>query len=74
MLALINVDGKDEAQLQDDIQQTLEEAMEAGEVLDAIAQSVAQAQQLWKLREAGRLNNHMHPAINFDVSLPRRRQ
>ena len=46
--------------------------MEAGEVLDAIvAQSVAQVQQLWKLREApAELNNNMHPAINFDVSLP----
>ena len=72
LLALINVDGKDEAQLQADVQQVLEEAMEAGEVLDAIvAQSVAQAQTLWKLREApAELNNNMHPAINFDVSLP----
>ena len=72
LLALINVDGKDEAQLQGDLQQVLEEAMEAGEVLDAIvAQSVAQVQQLWKLREApAELNNNMHPAINFDVSLP----
>ena len=72
LLALINVDGKDEAQLQGDVQQVLEEAMEAGEVLDAIvAQSVAQVQQLWKLREApAELNNNMHPAINFDVSLP----
>src|SRR5690606_7025855 len=42
------------------------------EVLDAIvAQSGAQAQTLWKLREApAELNNNMHPAINFDVSLP----
>jgi FAD/FMN-containing dehydrogenase len=72
LLALINVDGKDGAQLQADVQQVLEEAMEAGEVLDAIvAQSVAQAQTLWKLREApAELNNNMHPAINFDVSLP----
>ena len=72
LLALINVDGKDEAQLQADVQQVLEEAMEADEVLDAIvAQSVAQAQTLWKLREApAELNNNMHPAINFDVSLP----
>ena len=72
LLALINVDGKDEAQLQADVQQVLEEAMEADEVLDAIvAQSVAQAQTLWKLREAPtELNNNMHPAINFDVSLP----
>ena len=72
MLALIDVDGKDEAQLQNDVQQVLEEAMEAGEVLDAIvAQSVAQAQTLWKLREApAELNNNMHPAINSDISLP----
>lgn len=72
LLALINVDGKNESQLQGDVQQVLEEAMEAGEVLDAIvAQSVAQAQTLWKLREApAELNNNMHPAINFDVSLP----
>lgn len=72
LLALINVDGKNEAQLREDVQQALEEAMEAGEVADAIvAQSVAQAQTLWKLREApAELNNNMHPAINFDVSLP----
>ena len=72
LLALINVDGKQESLLQEDIQQVLEQAMEAGEVLDAIvAQSVAQAQTLWKLREApAELNNNMHPAINFDVSLP----
>ena len=72
LMALINVDGKNEAQLQDDVQLVLEEAMEAGEVLDAVlAQSVAQAQQLWKLREApAEMNNNMHPAINFDVSLP----
>lgn len=72
LLALINVDGKNESQLQGDVQQVLEEAMEAGEVVDAIvAQSVAQAQALWKLREApAELNNNMHPAINFDVSLP----
>ncbi|MEG0447981.1 MAG: FAD-binding oxidoreductase, partial [Comamonas sp.] len=72
LLALINVDGKDEAQLQSEVQEVLEQAMEAGEVLDAIvAQSVAQAQTLWKLREApAELNNNMHPAINFDVSLP----
>lgn len=72
LLALINVDGKSEAQLQEDVQQVLEECMEAGEVLDAIvAQSGAQAQTLWKLREApAELNNNMQPAINFDVSLP----
>ena len=72
LLALIDVDGKNEAQLRDDLQQVLEEAMEAGEVVDAIvAQSVAQSQTLWKLREApAELNNNMHPAINSDISLP----
>ena len=72
LLALINVDGKNEAQLQGDVQQALEEAMQADEVADAIvAQSVAQAQALWKLREApAELNHRMHPPINFDVSLP----
>ncbi|WP_280188754.1 FAD-binding oxidoreductase [Delftia sp. PS-11] len=72
LLALIDVDGKDEALLRADVEETLGEAMEAGEVADAvIAQSVAQARQLWKLREApAELNTHMHPAVNFDVSLP----
>jgi FAD/FMN-containing dehydrogenase len=46
--------------------------MEDGEVSDAvIAQSQAQAKNLWKLREApAELNTHMHPPVNFDVSLP----
>ncbi len=72
LLALIDVDGKDEALLRDGVEELLGEAMEAGEVADAvIAQSVAQARQLWTLREApAELNTHMHPPINFDVSLP----
>ena len=71
-LALIDVDGKDEASLRDAVEEALGEAMEAGDVVDAvIAQSHTQAKTLWKLREApAELNTHMHPPINFDVSLP----
>ncbi|MDR0227429.1 MAG: FAD-binding oxidoreductase [Burkholderiaceae bacterium] len=72
LLALIDVDGRDEAGLRADVEQALGEAMEAGDVADAvIAQSVAQARQLWRLREApAELNHQMHPPVNFDVSLP----
>ncbi|WP_313602737.1 FAD-binding oxidoreductase [Comamonas jiangduensis] len=71
-LALIDVDGKDEASLREAVEEALGEAMEAGDVVDAvIAQSHTQAKTLWKLREApAELNTHMHPPINFDVSLP----
>ena len=71
-LALIDVDGKDEASLREAVEEVLGEAMEAGDVVDAvIAQSQTQAKTLWKLREApAELNTHMHPPINFDVSLP----
>jgi FAD/FMN-containing dehydrogenase len=71
-LALIDVDGKDEASLRDAVEEALGEAMEAGDVVDVvIAQSQTQAKTLWKLREApAELNAHMHPPINFDVSLP----
>ena len=72
LLALIDVDGKDEASLQDAVEAALGEAMEAGEVVDAvIAQSGEQAKSLWKLREApAEMTQHMHPPVNFDVSLP----
>ena len=72
LLALIDVDGNDEASLREAVEAALGEAMEAGEVVDAvIAQSQAQAQTLWKLREApAEFNTQMHPPINFDVSLP----
>jgi FAD/FMN-containing dehydrogenase len=72
LLALIDVDGKDEASLRAAVEEALGEAMEAGEVVDAvIAQSQTQAKTLWKLREApAELNTQMHPPINFDVSLP----
>lgn len=72
LLALIDIDGKDEASLREAVEAALGEAMEAGEVQDAvIAQSQTQAKTLWKLREApAEMNTHMHPPINFDVSLP----
>ena len=72
LLALIDVDGKGDAALRSAVEEALGEAMEAGEVVDAvIAQSTEQAKQLWKLREApAEMNAHMHPPVNFDVSLP----
>jgi FAD/FMN-containing dehydrogenase len=72
LLALIDVDGKDEASLREAVEAALGDAMEAGEVADAvIAQSQTQAKTLWKLREApAELNTQMHPPVNFDVSLP----
>ena len=71
-LALVDVDGKDEASLHAALEEALGEAMEAGEVLDAVlAQSQTQAKTLWKLREApAEMNTQMHPPINFDVGLP----
>ncbi len=72
LLALIDVDGKDEVSLREAVEAALGDAMEAGEVVDAvIAQSQTQAKTLWKLREApAELNTQMHPPVNFDVSLP----
>ena len=71
-LALIDIDGKDETSLCEAVEEALGEAMEAGDVLDAvIAQSQTQAKTLWKLREApAEMNANMHPPINFDVGLP----
>ncbi|WP_397448444.1 FAD-binding oxidoreductase [Pseudomonas sp. NA-150] len=53
------------------LEQTLEAAIEAGEVLDAImASSHTQARALWKIREAtGEFPLRLSP-LNFDVSLP----
>lgn len=72
LAVLVNVDGQDEAGLREALEAELGEALEAGEALDAaIAQSQAQAAALWKIREAtAELPAHMHPPINFDVSLP----
>lgn len=72
LMALVDVDGKDEAGLREAVEAALGEAMEAGEVVDAvIAQSQTQAKTLWKLREApAEFNTQFHPPVNFDVSLP----
>ncbi|MGO4396018.1 FAD-binding oxidoreductase [Variovorax sp. M-6] len=72
LAALIDVVGDDEASLRTALEETLGEAMEAGQAGDAaIAQSQAQVQAFWKIREAtAELPVHMHPPINFDVSLP----
>lgn len=53
------------------LEQTLEAAFEAGEVVDAIiASSQTQARALWKIREAtGEFPLRLTP-LNFDVSLP----
>ncbi|MGV8918775.1 MAG: FAD-binding oxidoreductase [Pseudomonas sp.] len=53
------------------LEQTLEAAIEGGEVVDAImASSHTQARALWKIREAtGEFPLRMTP-LNFDVSLP----
>ncbi|MBO1996967.1 FAD-binding oxidoreductase [Staphylococcus epidermidis] len=61
------------AQLQDDVQQVLQECMEAGEASAGRHRGPVgcASTNALKLREAPELNNNMHPAINFDVSLPR---
>lgn len=53
------------------LEQTLEDAITAGEVVDAVlASSQTQARALWKIREAtGEFPLRMTP-LNFDVSLP----
>lgn len=72
LLALVDLDGPDEALLLSALEDVLGRALEAGLVLDAaIAQSQAQAAAFWKYREAtAELPAHMHPPVNFDVSLP----
>jgi FAD/FMN-containing dehydrogenase len=68
---LAEVTGDVEANLADALQTALEDAMEAGSVLDAVvAQSLAQSQALWRIREAtAEFPTHLAP-INFDISLP----
>ena len=72
LLALIDLDGPDEALLHSELQDVLNQAMEAGLVLDAaIAQTQAQITAFWKIREATtELPTNMHPPVNFDMSLP----
>jgi FAD/FMN-containing dehydrogenase len=71
-VALVDVVGDAEAPLDEALEEALGQAMEVGLVSDAaIAQSQAQAQAFWKIREAtAELPVHMRPPINFDVSLP----
>ncbi len=68
---LAEVTGHDQTELAQALESTLGEAMETGCVLDAVvAQSQAQAQSLWRIREAtAEFPTHMVP-INFDISLP----
>jgi FAD/FMN-containing dehydrogenase len=68
---LAEVTGSDEAALAERFQDVLSEAMEQGQVLDAvIAQTHAQARALWRIREAsGEFPARIEP-INFDISLP----
>ena len=69
--ALIAVVGNDAAALAEQLQETLGQAMEAGELSDAVvAQSETQSAALWRVREApAEFPTRMDP-INFDVSLP----
>ncbi|MFJ2363308.1 FAD-binding oxidoreductase [Pseudomonas sp. NPDC087697] len=59
------------ASSRESLEQTLEQAFSAGEVLDAVlASSQTQARALWKIREAtGEFPLRMTP-LNFDISLP----
>ena len=68
---LAEVTGRDEAALADSLQAALAEAMDEGFVLDAVvAQSQAQAQALWRIREATAEFPTQLVPINFDISLP----
>ncbi len=72
LAVLLNVDsqGSDSAQVM--LESVLDEALTAQEASDVvIAQSQQQVALLWKIREAtAELSLHMHPPINFDISLP----
>jgi FAD/FMN-containing dehydrogenase len=72
MAVLLTVDGCSAEALQSALEPALTDAMAAGEIIDVvIAQSQQQSRALWKIREAtAELSVHMHPPINFDVSLP----
>ncbi len=72
LLALVDVVGADAPALQDALEAALGDAMEEGQALDVvIAQSVQQARQLWKIREAtAEFPARLQPPVNFDISLP----
>jgi FAD/FMN-containing dehydrogenase len=71
LLVLTDLSGADEATLADALEAVLGDAMENGQVLDAVlAQSQAQAAGLWRLREiTAEFPSRLSP-INFDISLP----
>ncbi len=71
LAALVDVAGQDEAALAEALEAVLGDAMEAGEVTDAVvAQSHNQARSLWNLREIPAEFATRTLPINFDVSLP----
>lgn len=69
--ALVDVTGPEASLLQAQLEQTLSVALDSGGALDAVlAQSRAQAAQLWHLRESSaEIPVQMRP-VNFDVSVP----
>ena len=71
LAALIDVSGEDEAALEAALEDALGEALEEGWVGDAvIASSLAQAGELWKIRDCiADLFVHVRP-VNFDLSVP----
>ena len=68
---LADVTGSDEAALAERLQGVLAQAMDQGLVLDAVvAQTLAQASSLWRIREASAEFPSRLDPINFDISLP----
>ncbi|MFT4173727.1 MAG: FAD-binding oxidoreductase, partial [Rhodocyclaceae bacterium] len=71
LAAVIDVSGADASELEDALGRTLADAIEAGDVHDAVlAQSGRQAQALWRLRESvAEIFSRRRP-LNFDIGLP----
>ncbi len=68
---LADVTGNDESALTGSLQTVLAQAMDQGLVLDAVlAQTQAQANALWRIREASAEFPARLDPINFDISLP----
>jgi len=69
--ALIDVTGANEAALRDALESAIGVVLDQGVATDAVlAQSIAQARELWALREITGEFSARIQAINFDVSLP----
>ena len=70
--ALRSLDGAADPQLRALLESALQECMDAGEVLDAtFAESIAQREALWKLRESvPEAQRHEGASIKHDVSVP----